>query len=838
MDLPSFLTTVHKKRTAWRQVCIRVIYSALFFSLAFGGSVSVLNAATIPSTAYQAALLSVSAPSKLAPGEITQARLEFKNTGSTPWLKAGKNFVSLYRWDPIRKVELASQFVAPSWETPTRPLRLPVDRVEVGSTLGMNVLLKAPLAPGTYTETFILTAEDAAWMKYGQVTFKIDVVASSVAPALPLTLPTSTPVISSSSPSLPTTSPNRAELSTLPPPASASGWSAELVEKSGSEWQLNPEEVVNITLKFLNKGTAIWTRDSVNFVSLYATDGAKERSSSFKTMIWNGNAAARLKETHVRPGQIGSVTFQIKAPSTAGTYKETFTLAAESIAFISGSSVTLPIRVIPSATLEFVETPLPTPEAAPQTPTTPTVPSGPIRTALLLLRSVQSMTLLGNGRQEIQVGFKNTGETTWNSRSMRFKSLNPPSNERWASLRDESWYNTSEPVRVAGDVKPGEIGFLTFKVKAPAKRGTYKATFTLHADGQPVTGGDIEIPITVTSDGYIEPEPVLPPPPVNPTPQPNAPTPAPLITFPAINPVPLTGDVSTLPNEPRIRVGIFRTTDDQMVVRSMQVPVIVSQNGTTICRLNPAESATVRFDRINKVYILSGGSCTGQSSGLYLFRAEDGIAPLELADFSRPVSGTPGGNDNSFRSQLELRYTPATDGVWVINELPIEWYLKGIAETSNISPPEFQRTLLVTARTYATYHVQRGTKHADEFYTVDAKYDQVYRGYGAERRNPNVVAAIDATRGQIVTYQGKLAITPYFSRSDGRTRGWGEVWYGASNYPWLVSVPVPQDQGKTLWGHGVGMSASGALAMANEGKRYDQILTYFYQGIELRKAYK
>jgi peptidoglycan hydrolase-like amidase len=135
-------------------------------------------------------------------------------------------------------------------------------------------------------------------------------------------------------------------------------------------------------------------------------------------------------------------------------------------------------------------------------------------------------------------------------------------------------------------------------------------------------------------------------------------------------------------------------------------------------------------------------------------------------------------------------------------------------------------------------HVQRGTKHADEFYTVDARYDQVYRGYGAEARDPNVVAAVDATRGQIVTYQGKLAITPYFSRSDGRTRSWGEVWYGGSQYPWLVSVPVPQDQGKTLWGHGVGMSASGALGMANEGKRYDQILGYFYQGTELRKAYR
>ncbi len=175
----------------------------------------------------------------------------------------------------------------------------------------------------------------------------------------------------------------------------------------------------------------------------------------------------------------------------------------------------------------------------------------------------------------------------------------------------------------------------------------------------------------------------------------------------------------------------------------------------------------------------------------------------------------------------------------MINELPIEWYLKGIAETSNSSPAEFQRTLLVAARTYAMYHVNRGgTKHANEYFTVDATLDQLYRGYAIEQRAPTISAAVDATRAQIVTYGGRLAITPYFSRSDGRTRSWGEVWAGGSSYPWLVGVPVPQDQGRTLWGHGVGMSATGALAMANEGRRYDQILKYFYTGIEILRVYQ
>jgi stage II sporulation protein D len=165
-------------------------------------------------------------------------------------------------------------------------------------------------------------------------------------------------------------------------------------------------------------------------------------------------------------------------------------------------------------------------------------------------------------------------------------------------------------------------------------------------------------------------------------------------------------------------------------------------------------------------------------------------------------------------------------------------YLRGIAETSNVSPLEFQKALLTAARTYALYHVNRGTKHADEYFHVDAHLDQVYRGYGQEARSPNIVDGVVQTRGQIVTYDGKLAITPYFSRSDGRTRDWTEVW-GGSGYPWLKSVSVPYDVGQTLWGHGVGLSARGALYMASkDNASYQMILKHFYQGIELRPAYQ
>lgn len=150
--------------------------------------------------------------------------------------------------------------------------------------------------------------------------------------------------------------------------------------------------------------------------------------------------------------------------------------------------------------------------------------------------------------------------------------------------------------------------------------------------------------------------------------------------------------------------------------------------------------------------------------------------------------------------------------------------------------------MTVAARTYATYHYERQTKHADEHFFVDSVYDQVYRGYNLETRHPSLSEAVELTKGQVVVYrepqtaQTKIAITPYFSQSDGRTRDWAEVWGG--EVPWAKSVPVPQDQGKELLGHGVGMSARGGLLMvADEGFSYDQVLKYFFAGIEIEDRY-
>lgn len=814
---------------ALRRARQRFAFAAIAVVLAIPQVPLAVLAQTVPATAYVAATDRNAGEVRLAPGEERLLRLSFVNAGSAPWSVVGG--AALYVYGD------SSPFRHASWKTADFIAPIATPTVGPGNTASVAFFVKAPAKTGTYSQDFVLGHGGNIWVKGSRTTVRFIVSGAPVAAAA--SVPASNPVVAPPSPSVPT--------APVPQPTAAptvaSGFKAELVDRGGVEWQLEPLARATIRVKFRNAGTATWTNVGAGAVSLGPTGG---RKSEFQDEGWkSAGIAATLLESKVAPGGTGTFVVTLRGATKPGNFNEAFSLFSGTSAFEAGS-VAFPVRVtaplayivnnVPNGTVNGVDPALVSAQAASAGGDT----SADYRT-VLLLRSVSQVVLTGNARQPLTLGFKNAGTATWKTMAIRLEGLVPSITEKWASLRDETWATSLEPVRSSAQTAPGSLSFLSFKMKVPAKRGTYTARFRLYADERPVSDGLIDIPITVTADGYIEPEPVLPPPtPVKPsTPGSVSPTGnAPLqSSTPSFIPQPLSGDPASLPAEPIIRVGLFKTVDDQMRVRAVRTGMWLSEGGNRRCTFSQGQEALVRYERGSRLYRVSGPGCDVSSSSFFQLKAEDGLSPLEMTDFSRPVAWLPGANDNTFRSTLELRYAPKTDSVWTINELPIEWYLKGMAETSNVSPAEFQRTLMTAARTYAVYHVQRGTKHADEFYTVDATYDQVYRGYGAEARTPNVVAAVDATRGQIVTYSGKLAITPYFSRSDGRTRSWTEVW-GGGPYPWLVGVPVPQDAGKTLWGHGVGMSATGALGMANEGKSYVDILKHFYQGTELRLVYR
>src|ERR1700759_1474272 len=64
---------------------------------------------------------------------------------------------------------------------------------------------------------------------------------------------------------------------------------------------------------------------------------------------------------------------------------------------------------------------------------------------------------------------------------------------------------------------------------------------------------------------------------------------------------------------------------------------------------------------------------------------------------------------------------------------------------------------------------------------------------GVAAQTPSTDAAVAATRGQVVTYQGVPVVTYFSSSSGGYTESIQNVWPGSTPEPWLVGVPDPYD---------------------------------------------
>lgn len=581
-------------------------------------------------------------------------------------------------------------------------------------------------------------------------------------------------------------------------PAHAASYEASELIRSARTVEVAPGGSVEFTIGFKNTGTQTWYRDGLRFVSVY-THGPKYRKSVFRDATWmNDVQPARLSEAQVAPGGIGRVTFTLYAPLETGHYSETFHLAVEDTAWISGGLFTVDVDVREEQTtvahdLGYLSSAL-----------------APGYKASKLLATADRITFDRGGVQEYRVAFKNIGRTTWRSSGADRLTLRALPGNAY-SFRDGSWQAEDVVATLPQtEVAPGQLVFMTVKLAAPPTRGQYSARFVLASGTRLVEGGTIDLPIEVI--------------------QGSVPASVPQQTV-------QTEFSRSGPRGPDIRVGLF-SADDVAAPQTFTAngPYrLLDQNDSEIRTLSGLTSVT--FDPASKTYTVRNGGFSTVLRGYLSLKPVDDSTIFEITSYhNRPV-WDPSIDFNKFRGTLEIFYTGNTGRLWVVEILPVEDYMRGLAETSNGSPYEYQKALVTAARTYALFILSIGGKHQREFHDIEPTAgDQVYKGYASELVRPNVVRAAEETRGSIVTYDGDLVVTPYFSRSDGRTRAWTEVWGGAAK-PWLVSVPTPYDAGRSLWGHGVGLSASDAVGRADDGASWTDILKYYYQGTQVGQAY-
>ncbi|GIP39222.1 hypothetical protein J31TS4_25020 [Paenibacillus sp. J31TS4] len=114
----------------------------------------------------------------------------------------------------------------------------------------------------------------------------------------------------------------------------------------------------------------------------------------------------------------------------------------------------------------------------------------------------------------------------------------------------------------------------------------------------------------------------------------------------------------------------------------------------------------------------------------------------------------------------------------VINELPFEQYLYSVvsSEMSTGWPQEALKAQAVAARSYA---LQKGLEY-EIAHVVDSVVNQAYSG----KEYPDVIQAVDATKGQVlVTAKGAVFSPLFHSNAGGMTADSPEVWGNANaNY--------------------------------------------------------
>lgn len=209
------------------------------------------------------------------------------------------------------------------------------------------------------------------------------------------------------------------------------------------------------------------------------------------------------------------------------------------------------------------------------------------------------------------------------------------------------------------------------------------------------------------------------------------------------------------------------------------------------------------------------------------------------------------------------------------------------------------QAVLIRTSIYKTIQEEgSGTTLTKGYWTRSQMEDNWGAGEYAEKYE-KMKKAWDDTEGQVLMYNGSLALTPYHRLSNGKTRAGSEV-FGSEDYPYLMVKDCPQDieaadamtttmiQGTDMEvtqtdsagyvtevrcgqetvsgeefrdtyhlasasftlqpfekqirvtsagiGHGLGMSQYTAEKMAEEGKTFSEILAFFFEGTTLEEV--
>ncbi|MEX0658959.1 MAG: SpoIID/LytB domain-containing protein [Egibacteraceae bacterium] len=261
-----------------------------------------------------------------------------------------------------------------------------------------------------------------------------------------------------------------------------------------------------------------------------------------------------------------------------------------------------------------------------------------------------------------------------------------------------------------------------------------------------------------------------------------------------------------------VRVELFDGRVDGDGAREVRVATRGRTGGAS-----PTSAATIRLGpgQAERALPAPAGAWTlAQDGGAFVLRdaggaeLERGPGPVRLG-IAPPAGANPGvlclpqrgcsAGDLAGAFQwghVTVVWDGAANRMRPILAIPMELYLRGLAEVPSMWETAALQAQAIAGRTYASRRVASGAPwHLDT-----TPRTQAYAGWAKEggAGGSNWVAAVTSTTQQVVTHEGRLAETYYSSSHGGRTENVQDSWaFSATttDYPYLRSVDDPWSRG-------------------------------------------
>ncbi len=235
---------------------------------------------------------------------------------------------------------------------------------------------------------------------------------------------------------------------------------------------------------------------------------------------------------------------------------------------------------------------------------------------------------------------------------------------------------------------------------------------------------------------------------------------------------------------PQIRIGLaenvglifMKTSADFRLTSDSGVELLSGSPQTILKFVFSPEGRTKVYDEQEHLLLTSTDS-------LILSYLEPGATTLLFnLEFGRGYYWA-GYENRAYRGEIHL--LPFQSGLTIVNQLTIEEYLYSVvpSEMPSSWPAAALEAQAIAARTYAFSHL--GSYQKRGFDLLSSVASQAYNG--VKNETSSVVKAVNATKGQVLTFEGKPISAFYSANSGGYSTVPPETWRFTP--PYLQAVP-------------------------------------------------